>query len=104
MKHRIIYILTAMAIITGIHLLQWEFLPKPLQDGTDGYAASSHTVLKNDLQAHVFSPGLNAGSSAKNSDAVIARKVVSRLDPTTILLLSCGLIGLAGLRRRRIEQ
>ena len=104
MKHRITYILAAVAIIAGIHLLQWEFFPKPLQDGTDGYAASSHTVLKNDLQAHGFGPGLNAGSSAKNSDAVIAKEAVSRPDPTTILLLSCGLIGLAGLRRRRMAQ
>ena len=104
MKHRTIYILAAMAIMAGIHLLQWESLPKPLQDGTDGYAASSYSLLKNDLQAHVVGPGLDAGSSAKNSDAVISKEVLSRLDPTTILLLSCGLIGLAGLRRKQIEQ
>lgn len=85
-----------------MELFQWELLPNALQEGSDGYAVESSRESKKDVQANVVNASQNAESASQKSDGSKSMPTASFLDPITMLLLGSGLIGLAGLGRKKI--
>ena len=102
MNRKLTYFFIAFAVISVMELFQWELLPNPLQDSSNGYVVESSIASKQDLQANVVSASQNAETSSQQGDAAKSTSASSMLDPVTMLLLGSGLIGLAGLGRKKV--
>jgi hypothetical protein len=99
---RILCFLVAIAAVGVMELFPWEILFNAFQDQTGGFAAETITTMKNDVQAWDVGPGLTPEPSVPNSEGANPKASASFLDPVTMLLLGSGLVGLAGLGRKKV--
>jgi hypothetical protein len=102
MKKRILCFLVAITAVAVMELFPWEILFNAFQDQTGGFAAMTITTLNDDVQAWDVGPGLTPEPSAQNSEGEKPKASASFLDPATMLLLGSGLIGHAGLGRKKV--
>ncbi|MFO7714968.1 hypothetical protein [Desulfosarcina sp.] len=101
MKNKMLYFILAFATVAIIELFPLEIAFTALQDQTNGLAGDTLTASKNDVQAWDAGPGINQEVSAQSSEGAGSMATASFLDSVTILLLGTGLIGLAGLGRKK---
>ena len=101
MKIKVINFLVAFTAISIIGLFQWEILPSALQSEPGGYASGALTMVQNDVQADDVGTKGQIELRGRYGESPNL-ETPSALDPVTIILLGSGLIGLAGLGRKKL--
>ena len=102
--NRVFFFLVAIILVLGIELIHWEAFPNASQDLSDNFTTDAVAASNNYVLDSNYELGFDPGSRFKNSGATFSKKNASALDPVTMLLFGSGLVGLAGLGRKKIKK
>ena len=100
--NKIISFLIAIFLIIFLDLLHFEAPPNASQDMNGSIAADSLAAFKDDGSYSTFGFGFQPEFNSQNSGDPSSTTPGQVFDPVTMLLLGSGLIGLAGLGRKKI--
>ena len=98
--NKIITFLVAILLIFVVDLLHFEAPPSASQDTNGSVAAEALAEFNDDGVNSNFS--FNPEFNSQNGDDTSSVRPGQFFDPVTMLLFASGLIGLAGLGRRKI--
>ena len=99
---KIITFLVAILFIFVVDLLHFEAPPSASQDVNGSIATEALAEFNDDDVNSNFGFGFNSEFNSQNGDDNSSVKSGQFFDPVTLLLLGSGLIGLAGLGRKKI--
>ena len=102
MMNKIITFLVAMLLIFVVDLLHFEAPPSASQDINGSIAAEALADFNDDGVNSNFGFGFKPELNSQNSGDTSSKTSGQFFDPVTLLLLGSGLIGLAGLGRKKI--
>lgn len=100
--NKIFYFLVAFLLIAAIDLFHWETLPSAPYNMAGTLSAEPFGVLKDNVQASKNGFGLSPEFAIQDGDSGISIAPARFLDPVTLFLLGSGLVGLAGLVRKKV--
>ena len=101
---KIYSIFIAILLVLTIELLDWEALPGSSQDVSDNFTATAVAAPNNQIRELNFGFGFDPYFHFINNHADSSKPTNPVLDPVSILLLGSGLVGLAGLGRKKFMQ
>ena len=99
---KIITFLVAILFIFVVDLLHFEAPPSASQDVNGSIATEALAEFNDDDVNSTFDFGFKPEFNSRNGDDNSSAKSGQFFDPVTLLLLGSGLIGLAGLGRKKI--
>ncbi|MBC2710570.1 MAG: hypothetical protein HGJ94_06105 [Desulfosarcina sp.] len=98
--NKIFIFLVAILLVLVIDLFHWEAPQIASQELTDNFTTNALAASNNSVQGLNF--GFDADLHLQNNGTAVSTTTASVLDPVTMLLFGGGLIGLAGLGRKKI--
>ena len=102
--NRVYSFLVAILLVLVVELFHWEALPNASRDLTDNFSTNAVAASNNYVLDLNFELGFDPDSRFKNSDVTFSKTNAPALDPVTMLLFGSGLVGLAGLGRKKIKK
>ena len=100
--NKILYFLVAILLVFAIDLFHFEAPPSASQDVNDSVASEALADLNGDAGNSNLNFGFKLEFNSQISDETSSVSPGQVFDPVTMLLLGSGLIGLAGLGRKKI--
>jgi len=100
--NKIITFLVAILLIFVVDLLHFEAPPSDSQDTSGSISTEALAESNDDVVNPNFGFGFNPEFNSQNGDDNSSVKSGQFFDPVILLLLGSGLIGLAGLGRKKI--
>ena len=102
--NRVFSFFAAMLLVFTIELFHWEVPPGPSQDLSDNSTANAVAAPNNHILGFNFGFGFDPDFHFINNGATSSKPAAPALDPVTMLLFGSGLVGLAGLGRKKIKK
>jgi hypothetical protein len=102
MMNKILFFFVAIFLVLAIDLLHFEAPPSASQDINGSIATEALAEFNDDAVRSKFGFGLKPEFNSQNNDDTSSVSPGQVLDPVTMLLFASGLIGLAGLGRKKI--
>jgi hypothetical protein len=100
--NKVISFLVAILLVIFLDLFHFEAPPNASQDVNGSIAAESLAAFNDDGAYSNFEFGFKPEFNSQNSSDTSSMTPGQVFDPVTMLLLGSGLIGLAGLGRKKI--
>ncbi len=102
MMNKIITFLIAILLIFVVDLLHFEAPPSASQEISGNITTEALAEFNDDGVDSIFGFGFKPELNSQTSDDTSSKTSGQVFDPVTMLLLGSGLIGLAGLGRKKI--
>lgn len=100
--NKIITFILAIFLIFVVNLLHFEAPPSASQDTSGSISTDALAEFNDDVANENFGLGFKPEFNYRNSDDTFAVTPGQAFDPVIMLLFGSGLIGLAGLGRKKI--